>query len=333
MATGILVFMGLTLGDVPKEATYLITTTMEISASNGGTITGGLPIVRSWPEQDVELIEQEAIACKIKVQNLVPGATIAMITTKKLPPGGRAYVKIVQRVTSRIIPLADADEFVSLPSKNNVNRPYLIPTPGIESKDKHIVAKAAELVAGAKTPWEKASRCANWTRQHIKYELGNFTSARTAFDTGKGDCEELAALFIALCRSQGIPARKVSSPGLNDGNSSHSWAEICLAKSDGTEAWLPVDVGLGIFGEMPAPVVALHKGEGYRFGANGPLKHELQYWASGNSSTPEVTFTQTGVPETPGAELELTKYTHSGLLRLPGLAPTPPPKTPKGSNP
>jgi hypothetical protein len=302
---------------IPKEATYILTTRVDITAPGGGVITAGVPLAREWPEQDVEIIRQETVRCKFRVQNVSPGAMMAMVTTRKLPPDGTASVTIVQRITARIQPPVPMDQLVAVPMKNASLKPYLVPTPGVESQDKRIVAKANELAKGLDNPLEKARKFAEWTRGHIKYKLQDFTSAKEALEYGIGDCEELAVLFIALCRSHGIPARKVCSPGFNTKQTNHSWAEICLAKPDGTEVWLPVDVGLGLFGHMPAPVLALYKGEGYHSGPMTVAKHSLQYWYSAKTALPEVVFDQEAQPETPGAELELTRYVNKGAFDKP----------------
>ena len=47
-----------------------------------------------------------------------------------------------------------------------------------------------------------------------------------------GDCEELAGIFVALCRSAGIPARLVWVPN-------HNWAEFYLTDHEGQGHWIP----------------------------------------------------------------------------------------------
>ncbi len=53
------------------------------------------------------------------------------------------------------------------------------------------------------------------------------------FNSGKGDCDDYAILFVTISRAAGIPAR----PGFN---SKHMWAEVLLPFEDGYR-WVVVD--------------------------------------------------------------------------------------------
>jgi transglutaminase-like putative cysteine protease len=82
--------------------------------------------------------------------------------------------------------------------------------------------------------------------QRLPYEAGVTevsTTAQQALALGAGVCQDHAHVYIAACRSQGVPARYVSgyfyapnTPEL----ASHAWADVCI---DPTERrWLSVDV-------------------------------------------------------------------------------------------
>jgi transglutaminase-like putative cysteine protease len=67
------------------------------------------------------------------------------------------------------------------------------------------------------------------------------TTAAQAFETGYGVCQDHAHLFIACCRSRGIPARYVSGyvdPGSTEQAASHAWVDAWLPKS----GWVSIDV-------------------------------------------------------------------------------------------
>ncbi len=61
----------------------------------------------------------------------------------------------------------------------------------------------------------------------MTYEFGP-TSVRTtaaeAWSLGRGVCQDMAHVMIAMCRTQGIPARYVSGHLLGEG-ASHAWVE------------------------------------------------------------------------------------------------------------
>ena len=78
----------------------------------------------------------------------------------------------------------------------------------------------------------------------VAYESGitEVTStAAHALEIGRGVCQDHAHLFIACCRSGGVPARYVSGyvdPGHSDQAASHAWAEVWIEG----EGWVSVDV-------------------------------------------------------------------------------------------
>jgi transglutaminase-like putative cysteine protease len=81
----------------------------------------------------------------------------------------------------------------------------------------------------------------------VQYETGAtdvHESATKAFARGKGVCQDHAHVFIACCRTAGIPARYVSGyvyTGGKDGEvASHAWVDVWLGRDQG--GWMSVDV-------------------------------------------------------------------------------------------
>ena len=82
--------------------------------------------------------------------------------------------------------------------------------------------------------------------ERVRYEPGRtsvHTTAPQAFERGSGVCQDQAHVFVAACRSQGLPARYVSgyfhAPHA-EALASHAWAEVCTDAHAGR--WLSVDV-------------------------------------------------------------------------------------------
>lgn len=61
------------------------------------------------------------------------------------------------------------------------------------------------------------------------------TTAETAFEGGKGVCQDYAHILITLCRMEGIPARYVVGMLTGEG-ASHAWVEIFHEKH-----WIALD--------------------------------------------------------------------------------------------
>jgi transglutaminase-like putative cysteine protease len=87
---------------------------------------------------------------------------------------------------------------------------------------------------------------ANAVCEAIQYEKGATDvreSAAQAFARGKGVCQDHAHVFIACCRSAGIPARYVSGyvfAGDNAEVASHAWVDVWLGHEQG--GWTSIDV-------------------------------------------------------------------------------------------
>ncbi|MBD3190365.1 MAG: hypothetical protein GF308_06960 [Candidatus Heimdallarchaeota archaeon] len=112
---------------------------------------------------------------------------------------------------------------------------YLLAEPHIESDDPTIVKLAREIQASK--PLQFVKEAIKIINQKITYEIqeGEFGAAY-AIKTGKGDCTEFAALFVALCRARGIPARTVAGFGYNGKWERHGSAEVLLGGR-----WMPID--------------------------------------------------------------------------------------------
>ena len=94
-----------------------------------------------------------------------------------------------------------------------------------------------------------------------------------------GDCGQFAYLFIALCRSVGIPARLVAGWQTTDDSEwgYHAWAECFIPKY----GWVPADLTEGgAFGELPNNRLASS------VGMNIPLPRAPR-WASYRNSDVE----------------------------------------------
>ena len=290
------------------EAEYLVETTVRVSSSGGGAVRASVPIPREWPEQRIEAAAPETTRCKTKIEPVQPGAASLTLATSVLHPGETASVVYRQQVFVKPHPLKRRKDFSYLPTIDAKVKLYTVPTPTIESNDPAIRAKAAELCAGIDSPWEKAERLSEWTFKHLEYKLMDYTSAKAAFECKIGDCEERSSLFVALCRSQGIPARSVISPGKTRKDTGHCWSEILLADQEGHAEWLPVDVGFHWFGELPIAPMVIQKGDNYpKIGGTGGRQRLLGSWARGGSGQLTFEFGQDVTPISANAIIDPTQ--------------------------
>ncbi len=131
---------------------------------------------------------------------------------------------------------------------------YLMSTDKIDINE-DIIRQASMIVEGEDDLYKAVFKLASWTKENINYSLTSATadaskSASWVLENRYGVCDELTNLFIAFCRSLGIPARFVS--GISYTNSElfekpwglHGWAEVYFPGY----GWMPFDPTYGQFG-------------------------------------------------------------------------------------
>lgn len=116
----------------------------------------------------------------------------------------------------------------------------------VQSEDSRVVARAREILAGAKDPAEKVERIYRWVYDNVK-KAPTFTIPSTVdvLASMTGDCNEHAALFAGLARASGIPVRIAAGVVYFRGRLAyHAWNEVVLG-----DRWVPIDATLN---ENPA---------------------------------------------------------------------------------
>ena len=116
----------------------------------------------------------------------------------------------------------------------------------IEADNPKII-QLANQVAGAETnPFRIAHRYYDYIIDTYDYKLSGkgLSGAKSLMETGNGECGDYTALFVALCRSKGIPARPIVGYWAVSGiDQTHVWGEIFIEPF----GWIPVDP---IFGQL-----------------------------------------------------------------------------------
>ena len=107
---------------------------------------------------------------------------------------------------------------------------------------------AAQVVAGETTQMNKARAIYDYVFTNMRYDKTGtgwgHGDVLYACDAKKGNCTDFHSLFIAMARSQAIPARfEIGFPLLSDKNSGevagyHCWAEFFNPQN----GWIPVDI-------------------------------------------------------------------------------------------
>jgi len=117
-------------------------------------------------------------------------------------------------------------------------KPFLAPSPIIQSDAPAVKKLAAKAVAGVSEPAKKAKALERFVHDYIEESTYTvvYASALEVLKSRKGDCSEFAVLLAALARAEGLPSRLVFGL-LGQGNAfvGHMWTEVYV------DGWLPLD--------------------------------------------------------------------------------------------
>lgn len=194
-----------------------------------------------------------------------------------------------QSIDGESIELIDPRQLKATTTPGDVAR-YLGPEPFIESDAPEIKAEALRMVAGATDPRTQAERLTREVNALLeKKPTVSLPSALEVLRTKVGDCNEHTALFVALARSLGIPARiNVGLVHVHGAFYYHAWPEVYLAEANNKGLWLPVDP---TFNQFPSDATHLRLARGGldQQAAILPLIGKTQMFVSEVEVTPNST--------------------------------------------
>ena len=166
---------------------------------------------------------------------------------------------VSQIVTGNVVELRDPQQITATELDRDLAR-YLAPEPFIESDAPEIVAEAelaVRQVSGARARAEALTRRVNAMLE--KKPTISLPSAREVLRTKIGDCNEHTALYVAMARAIGIPARiDVGLALVRGAFYYHAWPEVYITEGR-TGYWLPVDP---TFNQFPADATHLRLARG-----------------------------------------------------------------------
>ncbi|MEM8671053.1 MAG: transglutaminase domain-containing protein [Planctomycetota bacterium] len=219
-------------------------------------------VPRDWPEQKVTVTGQNVspLVTAWKTRDLPAGAKQVVVAMSRVPAGSTAEATFTMQVErSRILGPDTTDSLVIPKRPSRDLRLYMGNSPYIDASDARIKAASRELAAvEAASDWERVESIYDYVRENVEYVEGSIKDASDALKDGKGDCEEMTSLFVALCRNARIPARMVWVPD-------HCYPEFYLEDSSGNGFWFPCQAaGTRQFGRMDEYRPVLQKGDRFK---------------------------------------------------------------------
>jgi transglutaminase-like putative cysteine protease len=166
-----------------------------------------------------------------------------------------------QSVSGDVIQVVDPATQPPSPAGAEVVR-ALQPEPLVESDAPEIVAEAKKAVGDAAEPRQKAERLTRYVAALLdKKPTVSLPSALEVLRTRVGDCNEHTALYVAMARAAGLPARvAVGVVHVHNAFYYHAWPEVFVETAPGRGYWLAVDPTLNQFPADPTHVVLARGG-------------------------------------------------------------------------
>jgi hypothetical protein len=165
-----------------------------------------------------------------------------------------------QTVAGNVIEIRDPRGLTADPADLDIQR-YLAPEAFIESDAAEIVAETELAVGGLTGTRARAEQLTRYVNGLLeKKPTVSLPSAREVLRTKVGDCNEHTALYVAMARAAGIPARvAVGLVYVRGAFYYHAWPEVYLNEGAGRGLWLPVDP---TFNQFPADATHLRLARG-----------------------------------------------------------------------
>ena len=262
-------------------------------------IVGYAPLPVAWPEQEISVAEEDiSPACRVKNEMVEGTVKVMVVSIPQLPAGQEAKALLTYEIRRHALIAPTDTGIYEMPESRKLPRdirPYLAPSPKIESSNPKIKAAAKEITSEKEKAWQKVEAIYDWVRAKVGHQKGPVKGALAALRDGNGDVEDSTSLFIALCRAAGVPARTVWVPD-------HCYPEFYLLDDDGKGHWFPCEMdGNRSFGGINETRPILQKGDNFRppYDRRDWQRYLAEY-LTGTGGKPKAKFVrQLGAPSAP----------------------------------
>ena len=270
------------------------------------TLEIALPIPTSWPETTIMDVRYIKSGC-VELTNIEgQGKLLRSFYDSNLPKKGETksiklvYIAIVKEIRAEKA-LLEKKEYPAYKIDDEYNY-YTRNELMVECNDASIIKVADEIKQKTNNPYKFARLAYEYVVDNIVYTSPSPAwTAQECIKTKKGACGQQAALFVAICRAGGIPARPVAGSWCKGDNQWHCWAEFLLPGV----GWIPADPSVGgrgskereyYFGNLDNNHLALMKCFNSRYDCDKGAKEvgftQIGYWlwfCSGQSKGNNIT--------------------------------------------
>lgn len=227
------------------------------------------------PEQKIVESRLETDGCEAQLQTLSAGAAQLAVAAPAINHRQTIRAEAIFKIQlTKSFQGYRRESFTErLDFGSDIAREFLGDSPGIETRLPALKKIVAELSGRHQHPWDLAEAFHEWVHTQIEGVPMKYTSVKRALESRRGDCEERAGVFVALCRTAGIPARLVWVPN-------HAWAEFLLLDQSGQAVWIPAHTAAySWFGWTGAHELVLQKGDRIRqLGMDKNVRLVADWW-------------------------------------------------------
>lgn len=228
-------------------------------------VLGTIPVPMDFPEQKVRIIEENfPRTARVYYRELKEGGVKQLVLKmRNLRGGQKVEATVLMEVTRYAMAVPKETQSFVLPKKMSRKiKQYLKEGPYMEVNSSMVQKAAKEAVTDKKSAWDKMEAIFKYVRDHVQYKeelkQGTIRGALSALRNKSGDCEDMCALFISMCRAQNIPARLVWVEG-------HCFSEFYLEDSEERGHWFPAQVaGTEPVGGMTDNRIIYQKGDNFK---------------------------------------------------------------------
>lgn len=266
---------------------YLLKVGIQLEGRGNATqimATTAAPVEHS--EQEISAHSVETVGCKAALRALAPQAGQLVLAAPGIVKGQTITAAALFRLTlKKVYQGYQRDQFpVEQEFDKDFRKLYMYDSPGIQTRIRELRDLAERVGGQLEHPWDKARAYYRWVWENIRARIGPYTSVVEALRDRVGDCEERAAVFVALCRVSGIPARLVWVPN-------HNWAEFFLHDEQGAGHWIPAHTSAyNWFGWTGVHELVLQKGDSIYVPEKRKEYRLLADWMRWQGAKPEVRY-------------------------------------------
>jgi len=227
----------------PQTYRMVRTLTIKNETARVNSLRIWMPAVTDWDSQRNVVSENTSLPPSSVWKDPQFGTGILFWQFTDKPSGGSSLV-ITDQLTYTCYEINYQIDPGQIPAYDKTDAQYILYTRSekyLEADDPNIVKTAKEIMGNKTSPYDIAQSFYNWVMAHMTYQkVGGLKGAKFAFENGYGECGDYSALFVALCRASGIPARPVVGRCLRP-DDWHVWVEFYLPGY----GWIPVDPTFG----------------------------------------------------------------------------------------